>query len=152
MRSIVELRAWTAPALDALVVESEAEGFRFLRRLRDEWLSGANRFSREGEVLLGVFEAERLVAVGGVNRATARVGRLRRFYVARDARSQGVGRELARHLLALAARRFARVELRTDTVEADRFYRAIGFSKLPPGSDATHAIELETAAAGAKRC
>jgi GNAT superfamily N-acetyltransferase len=151
MRSIVDIRQWPGPALEGLVAESETEGFRFLRRLQEEWHSGANRFAREGEVLCATFEGGRLVAIGGLNRVTARGGRLRRFYVARAARRQGIGRELVRHLLALAARHYERVELRTDTAAADRFYCAMGFSKLPPTGDATHAIDLGRAVATAAR-
>ncbi|MFT3883033.1 MAG: hypothetical protein QM703_25700 [Gemmatales bacterium] len=38
-------------SLEALAKESEHEGWRFLRRLVDEWISGANRFAESGEAL-----------------------------------------------------------------------------------------------------
>ena len=36
-----------------LMSEGERAGYRFLRRLVDEWDSGGNRFDERGEVLLG---------------------------------------------------------------------------------------------------
>jgi hypothetical protein len=66
---------------DALLVESEQAGVRFLRRLADEWASGANRFDRPGEVLCGARVGGELVAVGGLNldpyTRKAQVGRVR---------------------------------------------------------------------------
>lgn len=52
--------------LDQLARESEEEGFRFLRRLRDEYISGANRFSLLGEILLGAYKPSVLLAIGGL--------------------------------------------------------------------------------------
>ena len=37
-------------ALADLVAESERDGWRFLRRLCDEWTGGVNRFDQPGEV------------------------------------------------------------------------------------------------------
>ena len=36
-------------SIDALVAESEQAGWRFMRRLAEEWTSGANRFDGAGE-------------------------------------------------------------------------------------------------------
>ena len=36
------------PALTSLIDEGERDGFRFLLRLRDEWVTGVNRFDRAG--------------------------------------------------------------------------------------------------------
>ena len=97
MLSIIQLREWSTTAIEELLVESESEGFHFVRRAKEEWLSGANRFSKEGEALFAVFDGARLVAIGGVNRATDSCCRLRRFYVRREERRRGVGRQLLQH-------------------------------------------------------
>jgi GNAT superfamily N-acetyltransferase len=151
MPSIVQIREWPAAAIEGLLAESEQEGFRFVRRAKEEWLSGANTFSKEGEALFAVFEEERLLAIGGVNRESARQGRLRRFYVRREERRRGIGRQLARHLLAFASRHYSRVGLRCDTNVADRFYRAVGFRRTNSDPGATHVIELKRLSELSKR-
>jgi GNAT superfamily N-acetyltransferase len=143
MPSIVQIREWPAAAIEGLLAESQQEGFRFVRRAKEEWLSGANTFSKEGEALFAVYEGERLLAIGGINRESARQGRLRRFYVRRQERRRGIGRQLVRRLLAFASRHYSRVSLRCDTEAADRFYRAVGFNRTNSVPDATHVIELK---------
>jgi len=143
MPAIIRICEWPVAAIAELLAESEQEGFRFVRRAQDDWRSGANRFANEGEALFGVFEGERLVAIGGINRESGSCGRLRRFYVRRDGRRKGMGRQLVQHVLAFARRHYSRVELRCDTAAADRFYRALGFSRTSAAADVTHAMELE---------
>jgi GNAT superfamily N-acetyltransferase len=143
MPLIVQIREWPAAAIEGLLAESEQDGFRFVRRAKDEWVSGANTFSKEGEALFGVFEKEQLLAIGGINHESARNGRLRRFYVRREARRRGIGRQLVQHVLAFASRNYSRVGLRCDTDTADRFYRAVGFSRTDSDPGVTHVIELK---------
>lgn len=141
MSSIVQLSEWPA-AIEGLLAESEQEGFRFVRRAKEEWSSGANRFSQEGEALFGLFEGERLLAIGGVNRESESYGRLRRFYVRREDRRRGIGRRLVLHVLSFAGRYYSRVALRCDTDAADRFYCALGFSRTASIAGVTHVIDL----------
>jgi hypothetical protein len=54
-------------SFDALRHQSEASGYRFLRRVADEWDSGANRFDRVGEALLAAEIGGRLVGVCGLS-------------------------------------------------------------------------------------
>ena len=134
-------------ALEPLIAESEAEGFRFLRRLRDEHLAGVERFDGPGEVLLGAWDGPVLVAVGGVSRDPYRrgevaAGRLRHLYVRRAERRRGVGRRLVAALHARARRHFAVLRLRTDTARAADFYDALGYVREPPGGTATHRLDL----------
>jgi GNAT superfamily N-acetyltransferase len=143
MPSIVQIREWPAAAIEGLLAESEQDGFQFVRRAQEEWLSGANTFSKEGEALFAVFENERLLAIGGINHESARNGRLRRFYVRRGDRRRGIGRQLVHHVLAFAGRNeYTRIGLRCDTDAADRFYRAVGFSRIDSDPRVTHVIEL----------
>ena len=134
MASIIRISDWPADAMVSLLRESEAEGFRFLRRLHDDWMSGTNRFAGPGEALFGVLAEDRLLAVGGINRAAPDCGRLRRFYVIHAARRRGVGR----HILQFAASHYSRVVLRTDTDQAARFYLALGFTPLTHDPQVTH--------------
>jgi hypothetical protein len=68
-----------------LLVASEAEDFRFLRRVVSEWEAGTNLFAGKGKALLGYFVDDHLVAVCGLMRdpyqGKATVGRLRNLYV-----------------------------------------------------------------------
>ncbi|GAB7266396.1 hypothetical protein DZJ_29470 [Dickeya ananatis] len=70
-----------------------SKGFGFLCRLQTEFQSGANNFRLPGEGLFAVFEAERLVAIGGVNQQAGMpyTGRLRRFLCCFGLSSAGCG-------------------------------------------------------------
>ncbi len=142
MNSIVQIREWPAEAIDPLITEGERDGLRFLSRLRNEWLSGTNRFSDAGEAFFGVYDQGRLVAFGGINRDSASCGRLRRFYVGKTARRHGVGRLLAQHILQFAAGHYSRVILKTDTDSGDRFFLSLGFSRVLHSDNPTHEIVL----------
>ena len=147
MPLIVPVTEWSASTFDPLVRESQQEGFLFLGRLRDEWISGENQFSRKGEGFFAAFAGQLLVAVGGLNRESDSVGRLRRFYVKGDAQRRGFGRLLAEHILGFAAAHYTAAILRTDTETADRFYVSLGFRRLDSGDGSTHRIELKNRAA-----
>jgi GNAT superfamily N-acetyltransferase len=135
-----------ADLLTPLVDEGAREGFRFPRRLVEEHASGEVRFDGAGEVLLGVFDGDELVAVGGVTRDpygdADDVGRVRHVYVRAAHRRRGIGAMLMRALEAHARRHFSTLTLRTDTEAAARFYAALGFDALAPGGTATHRREL----------
>ncbi len=132
--------------LDRLVQASLAEGFGFLERLREEWETGANRFARPGEVL---FEARRrghLVGICGLNRDPyldpGSAGRVRRLYVAPEARRLGIARRLVRQVLREAHGTFTLLRLRTDTREGALFYQALGFHPTAGVATATHELRL----------
>ncbi|MGI9509288.1 MAG: GNAT family N-acetyltransferase [Geminicoccaceae bacterium] len=128
-------------AVKALVADASAEGFEFADRLVGEWKSGVNRFSKPGEKLLGVFDGEVLVAVGGLNRdpyaQKDHVGRLRHIYVHPRYRRLGIGRKLVAALLEDLDEHFEKVRLRTSTTAASRFYQACNF-RSSDETDATH--------------
>ena len=136
------------PDIEPLIAESEAEGFRFLARLRREYLDGATRFGGVGETLLGVYAGAELVALGGLTRdpydADPRVGRVRHVYVALAHRRNGAGRLLVSALVDAARGHFHRLTLRTDTEAAARFYSAIGFSAIDGGPTRTHVLDLDS--------
>src|SRR5438270_11536961 len=86
--------------LAELVAESEETGFRFVRRLVEDWESGRNRFDGPGEALFAAVCGQRVVGVCGLNAdpytAAPGVGRVRRLYVLAGFRRSGVGRQLVR--------------------------------------------------------
>jgi GNAT superfamily N-acetyltransferase len=143
MRSITQISEWPAVAIEELLAESESEGFHFVRRAQEEWLSHTNTFSKEGEAFFAVFENERLLAVGGVNQESARCGRLRRFYVCRQERGKGIGRQLLQHILAFARGHYSCIALRCDAPAADRFYLAAGFHRTSRDAGVTHMMDLK---------
>jgi len=129
------------PRLRVLNLDAAAEGFLFLDRLVEDWISGGNRFDKTGECLLGVAMGDDLVGVGGLNRdpydPTGSMGRIRHVYVAPDYRRHGIGRVLLHALLAEAAPHYTIVRLRTDSRDAAAFYAGLGF--VPVASEtATH--------------
>ena len=131
--------------LDPLVLDADADGHRFMRRLRDDWISGENRFDSPGEKLLRARVDGRLVGLGGLNidpfAQSPRIGRLRHLYVARDARRLGIGSALVRHILAAAPPHFSIVRLRTDSPHAAAFYVRLGFRPTDEAG-ATHILPL----------
>ena len=124
-----------------LADEASSEDFVFVWRLIADWTSGANRFDRLGERLLGAVSEGRLIGVCGINRDPYvdrdAVARLRHLYVKSTARRAGIGGALVRELLHGAEAAFAEVRLRTDTRDAAAFYEKLGFAAVDDGS-ATH--------------
>ncbi|MXP64401.1 GNAT family N-acetyltransferase [Roseomonas sp. M0104] len=131
--------------IEALRAEAVAEGFRFMDRLVMDWHAGTNRFDGAGEVLLGAFDGDTLLAVGGLNRdpyaSEEGVGRLRHLYVARAVRRRGIASLLVAQLLRRAQDTFRIVRLRTETGEAARFYARQGFARAK-GEAASHVLVL----------
>lgn len=131
--------------LTPLVSEGDREGHAFVRRLRDDWEKGENRFDRAGEALFGAFSGDRLVGVGGLNRdpytEQEGVGRLRHLYVAPDARRHGVGQMLVERIITQAKGSFAMLRLRTPSADAAAFYRRLGFVETNEDA-ATHLMRI----------
>jgi GNAT superfamily N-acetyltransferase len=125
-----------------LIKESQEDGFRFLDRLVNDYRNGFNTFTEQGEQLVGVFSEGLLIAIGGLNRdpfsGEGNIGRLRRFYVAKEYRRTGIGRQLVEKILEGAEDSFNVIVLNTDTDQADRFYRSLGFLKENKYPNATH--------------
>jgi GNAT superfamily N-acetyltransferase len=141
--------------LPRLVEASLAEGFRFLERLRDDWASGENRFEKPGEAFYLARDGDQLLGVCGLNQdpfaGDPAVGRMRRLYVAPPFRRHGVASALVRHATDAASGRFALIRLRSNTEEGDRFWRALGFARLPPGDpDASHVLQIAQASGSLK--
>jgi len=139
-----------ANALAPLLAESEQEGWRFVRRLTDEWMAGTNRFDRPGEVLLGAWVHGMLVAVCGLNAdpyaGDPATGRVRRLYVLGAFRGRGVGGLLVHAVLQSARARFRSLRVRTESPAAGRLYQRLGFAPAVSVPDCTHILILGTTA------
>jgi len=114
---------------EPILAEAEQAGGAFMLRVRDEWLSGVQRFDGPGEFLLGAFHGGGLVGVGGVSAdpydAQQGLGRVRHIYVLKRLRGTGIGRDLMDAIM-LRSRPHWRV-LRLRTKEAGPFYEKPGF-------------------------
>jgi GNAT superfamily N-acetyltransferase len=134
-----------ADCLAALVEESERHGVRFVRRLVDEWASGANRFDGPGEALFVARIAGQVVGVCGLNvdpyAARPAIGRIRHLYVVLAYRRCGVGEALVREIVKAARGRFERLRLSTTNPAAARLYERLGF-RPEAVEHCTHAMEL----------
>jgi ribosomal protein S18 acetylase RimI-like enzyme len=133
--------------ISRLVSESEAEGYRFLSRLVKEYMNGSNTFNKPGEALFCIRNnAGEVVAIGGVNQSPvsdrAEVARLRRFYVLSSARRQGVGSILLKELVNHSSGKFSEMTLKTESSNADAFYRANGFITDDSSAATTHIMTL----------
>jgi GNAT superfamily N-acetyltransferase len=130
------------PDIDEIVRLSLDEEFRAIRRLREDWVSGANRFDRPGEAFFEARVGSRLVGVCGLNEdpyaTLPEIGRVRHLYVHPEFRRSGIGRRLVSMVVEHACSRFSRVRLRTQGADADRFYLALGFRRVVGEHDATH--------------
>jgi GNAT superfamily N-acetyltransferase len=112
---------------------AEAEGHKHMTRLAAEFAAGAQRFAKDGEVLLAAYLDGALVAIGGVTEEPsdpAGALRMRRLYVLAEFRRQGVGTRLANALLneALSHRRL--VTVHAGNSDAERFWEAVGYEAV----------------------
>jgi len=144
--AIIRLHDLPLGEIAHLVAASEAEGYRFLRRLVDEWQSGANRFSRPGEALFAAVVGGQITGVCGLNKdpylAEERAGRVRHLYVQAESRRHGIGRRLVGEVVEQARGNFDTLCLWTNEPPAARFYEALGFRPYAGISTRTHLLEL----------
>ncbi|MDR0139371.1 GNAT family N-acetyltransferase [Metabacillus idriensis] len=146
MITIKRLDSVKTEEISNLLDESKQEGFRFLERLSADYQSGGNTFKKPGEMLLGAFHNETLIGIGGINQdpysQNEKAGRIRRFYVSKEHRRQGVGELILRALLKEAEDFFDVAVLRTDTKEASLFYKQAGFIEDDRYENSTHYLNL----------
>jgi ribosomal protein S18 acetylase RimI-like enzyme len=135
-----------------LLAASEAEGFRSVRRVVDEWTSGANRFSMNGEALLGCFLNGHLVAICGLTRdpyqSQATVGRLRNLYVLPEYRGREIGAALVRRVVELAGSSFEVLRLRAANPQAAALYERLGFRATTELEHCTHVMRFHSRGPG----
>lgn len=135
--------------LDSVVKQSKEDGFRFVERLINDYKNGSNTFNQFGEGLFGVFNEEGvIVAIGGLNKDPFSngqyIGRLRRFYVDKEYRRNGIGSLLVKKIIEEAKRYYKILVLHTDTEQADKFYSSIGFTKGNLYPKSSHFMEFKS--------
>jgi GNAT superfamily N-acetyltransferase len=148
--SVERLRGAPHDVLNALIVDSERDGVRFVRRLVDEWTTGANRFDRPGEVLFVACDAGQVLGVGGLNvdpyaksSDAERVGRVRHLYVLASHRRRGIASRLLSEVVGHARGRFDRLHLRTRDARAAALYGRFGFRSQHGDPHCTHVLDLQ---------
>ena len=144
----IELRPLTPhemAALEPLIAASEAEGFRFLRRIPREFHADRAYLNSARTVLLGAFNRTELVGVGGLTPDPyvddPTVGRVRHVYVAARHRRRGIGRLLIRALEDRAYGVYVHLRLRTDSPAAAAFYETLAYEPIA-ADNATHIRSL----------
>jgi GNAT superfamily N-acetyltransferase len=134
-------------SFDVLLQQSEGSGYRFLRRVADEWSSGKNRFDRPGEALLAAEMKGLLVGVCGLSidpyLDDPRIGRVRNVYVLAAYRRHGIGRLLVQEAIDLARGHFDRLRLRGEEAGPARLYESLEFRPCTGIPDCTHVLDLE---------
>ncbi|HVI32806.1 GNAT family N-acetyltransferase [Phenylobacterium sp.] len=115
---------------EALRAEAEAEGHRHLTRLAQEWAEDPGRFA----VVLAAFASGALVGVGALTPEPAPAPepalRMRRLYVSKAARRQGVARTIASALLQEALDQVRLVTVHAGNSGAAAFWEAQGFAPV----------------------
>ena len=124
-----------------LLEESISEKFGALEKLKQNFENGSNTFSKPGEALFSAtFEGE-LLGICGLNVDPyvddPMIGRVRRLYVIKQARRQGVGSKLVGAVEQQARKHFKVLRLYTGDSNASAFYTSIGFSPLS-GNHVSH--------------
>jgi len=144
--TIERMRDGDEELLLPLEKESEMEGFRFVRRMVEEYRSSVNRFDRCGEAFFVAKLSEQNIGICGLNQDPythdPTVGRVRRLYVHPAMRKMGVGKLLILRVIEEAKQYYETLTLFTDNPAAAAFYRTIGFAPNPPYDKATHYLSL----------
>lgn len=129
-----------------LRAESLQQGFQLLKRLEDDWNSGANTFSAPGEALFAALDGDRVVGVCGLNvdpfTAEPRTGRVRHLYVAASNRRRGIATAPVEAVASAALGNFDRLRLRTRDLGAAMFYERFGFLLVSGDEHCTHWLKL----------
>ena len=116
-------------------------------RLVAEWQSGRNCFNQPGEANFIATDNGHVVGVCGLNHdlylGDPSVGRVRHLYVAVDHRRNGIGTQLVRAVIGAATGCFTRLRLRTDSPDADCFYRSLGFMPFTAEPACSHEVVLD---------
>jgi GNAT superfamily N-acetyltransferase len=149
MASLVKVRVLHGvpmERLEHLIDESQREGFEFLVRMRDEWNSGRVRFDGQDEAFFVAELDGEILGVCGLTPDPVEddngVGRVRRLYVSRAHRRQGIGAQLVRRLCDMARGHFRELRVKAPAPAGHAFYESLGFQEAGPGESYTHYVDL----------
>lgn len=143
---ILKVKQLDTKKLNRLVEESAGEGFRHIKRLVNDFETGANKFDNDGEALFIAYQGNDVVGVCGLNQDLnvnrKEVGRVRRLYVSQRVRRFGIGRMLMDSVIEEARKNYKMLVLKTDNPIADTFYRSIGFMVTFDSENDSHFLLL----------
>ena len=128
---IKQINTLTIGLIENLAVEAHSEGYNFVQRAIYEWKSGMNDFSKEGEILLGIFISNLCIGIGGLNVdpyiEDPIIGRIRHVYISQKHRRKGLATLLLKKIIRMAAKDFKMLRLYTDIPNASSLYESLGF-------------------------
>jgi GNAT superfamily N-acetyltransferase len=119
--------------MDELRAEADAEGVRNQGMLQRDFLIGAERFEKPGEILLACYGGETLVGIGGLTvepDQSVRAMRLRRVFIRNAWRKRGIGRVLGEALMRQGFETVDLLTLNAAVPGAPAFWEALGFSRV----------------------
>nr|WP_294943963.1 GNAT family N-acetyltransferase [uncultured Mucilaginibacter sp.] len=143
---LIVFNALNFSLIDDLAAESKQQGYLFVQRAIDEWNSGENTFSGDGEQLFGLVAETKLVGIGGLNRDPythdLKVGRVRHLYIRDAYRRKGYATVLMNTIIDAGKHHFDTLRLFTDNPAASEFYTTLGFQKVN-GQKVSHVLNLQ---------
>ena len=90
-----------------------------------------NDFSKEGEILLGIFISNLCIGIGGLNVdpyiEDPIIGRIRHVYISQKHRRKGLATLLLKKIIRMAAKDFKILHLYTNIPNASSLYESLGF-------------------------
>ncbi|MES2225161.1 MAG: GNAT family N-acetyltransferase [Patescibacteria group bacterium] len=130
----IEINDFNIDKLQPLAGEALADGDKFIQKTIDEWKSGANTFSKEGEKFWAIVIDDEYIACGGLNRdpytEDGTVGRVRHVYVLKKYRGQGYSKIILNLIIGRAREYFSSLRLSTYNSIAASLYQSLGFEKV----------------------
>ena len=141
--TVVEINDSNISSLQKMVEESKQSGEGIVGRTVDEWISGKNKFSKEGEKFWGLMVDNEIIGIGGLNQDPylndPKVGRVRHVFIMKKYRGQGLSIVLMNLILDLAKKHYTTLRLATNNPIAASLYESLGFEKINEVK-ATHII------------
>src|SRR5690606_16545365 len=131
--------------ITTILESSLSEGYRFIRRLIEEYKNGTNRFDKKGEILLIIELEKQVIGIGGLNidpyLNEEQVGRIRHIYIDPKHRGKRIGKQLVELLVEESSKDFKKLRLLTENPIADQLYQKVGFKKVEGHYKASHVLE-----------
>ena len=139
---IKKIFEYNLDSLESLASEAQSEGYGFVQKTIDEWKNDVNNFSKQGEILFGIFISNICIGIGGLNVDPyiddPRTGRIRHLYISQQHRNQGFAKLLMKKIMNVAINHFDKLRLLTTNPMAASLYESFGFVKTTSGVNVSH--------------
>jgi len=140
---ILQITDFNLNSITYLAIEAQSEGYGFVQRTIDEWKNNINNFSKEGEILFGIFVSSSCIGIGGLNVDPyiddPSIGRIRHVFISQKYRRKGLATQLLNKIIHSASKHFKVLRLYTVNPIASLFYESIGFIRSN-GEKMTHIL------------